>query len=209
MPWINCKIHLKLNWDEYCILSSAGDFAKLKITDAKAHVPIVTLSTKGNVNLTKQLSSRFKRYFHWNNYQTIPTKIANQRTNIHELVRASFQDFKRLFLLLYAIAGNAANNKTGIKDNKKHFLLRRKIENYNVLTDGRSFHDQPINDLIKQYKEVRKVLTGQGDDYAIRCLLDYAYFKNNYILLAVDTREQKALDDDPRAIQQISISNCC
>ena len=35
---------------------------KFKITDVKAHVPIVTLSTKGNVNLTKQLSSGFKGY---------------------------------------------------------------------------------------------------------------------------------------------------
>ena len=146
---------------------------------------------------------------HWNNYQTIPTKITNQRTNIYELLSASFQDFKRLFLFVYAIAANAANNKTGIKDNNKHFLPSRKIENYNVLTDGRSFHDQPIYDFIKQYKEVRKVSTGQGDDYAIRCLLDYAYFKNNYRLLAVDTSEKKALDEDPRAIQQISISNCC
>ena len=153
--------------------------------------------------MTKQLSSRFKRYFHWNNYQTIPTKIANQRTNIHELVRASFQDFKRLFLLLYAIAANAANNKTGIKDNKKHFLPRRKIENYNVLTDGRSFHDQPINDLIEQYDEIRRVSSGQGDDYTTGCLLDYAYFKDNYRLIAVDLGKQRALDSDPRAIQQI------
>ena len=55
MPLINCKIHLELNWIEDCILSSAGDSEKFKITDAKLHVPIVTLSTKDNVNLTKQL----------------------------------------------------------------------------------------------------------------------------------------------------------
>ena len=41
---------------EDCILSSAGDSAKSRITDAKLHVSIVTLSTKNNVNLTKQLS---------------------------------------------------------------------------------------------------------------------------------------------------------
>ena len=39
-----------------------------------------------------------------------------------------------------------------------------KINNYNALIDGRNFYDQPINDLIKQYDEVRKVSTGQGDD---------------------------------------------
>ena len=61
MPLINCKVHLELNWIEGCILSSAGDSVKFEITDAKLHVPIVTLSTKDSVNLTKQLSEGFKR----------------------------------------------------------------------------------------------------------------------------------------------------
>ena len=71
------------------------------------------------------------------------------------------------------------------------------------MIDGRNFYDQPINDLIKQYDEVRKVSTGYGDDYTTGCLLDYAYFKDNYRLIAVDLSKQKALDADPRAIQQI------
>ena len=33
--------------------------------------------------------------------------------------------------------------------------------------------------------------------------MDYAYFKDNYRLIAVDLSKQKALDADPRAIQQI------
>ena len=77
MPLINCKIHLELNWIEDCILSSAGDSEKFKITDVKLHVPIVTLSTKDNLNLIKQLSNRFKRSAYWNNYQTIPAKVIN------------------------------------------------------------------------------------------------------------------------------------
>ena len=52
MPFISCKIRLELNWIEDCILSSAGNSAKFKIKDAKLHVPIITLSTKDNVNLT-------------------------------------------------------------------------------------------------------------------------------------------------------------
>ena len=46
-----------------------------------------------------------------------------------------------LFVLAYTIVANAADNETGIKD-KKYFLPRRKIENYNVLIDRRSFYDQ-------------------------------------------------------------------
>ena len=71
------------------------------------------------------------------------------------------------------------------------------------MIDGINFYDQPINDLIKQYDDVRKVSTGQGDNYTTGYLLDYAYFKDNYWLISVDVSKQKALDDDPRATQQI------
>ena len=203
MPLINCKVHLELNWIEDCILSSAGDSAKFEITDAKLHVPIVTLSTKDSVNLTKQLSEGFKRSVYWNNYQTKPAIVIEKGTNIYELLYASFQDVRRLFVIAYIVAAGAANDEAGIKDNKKYFLPRGEIKNYNVLIDGRNFYDQPINDLIKQYDEVRKVSTGHGDDYTTGSLLDYAYFKDNYRLIVVDLSKQKALDADPRAIQQI------
>ena len=58
-----------------------------------------------------------------------------------------------------------------------------------------------MDNLIKQYDEVRKVSTGQGDDYTTGCLLNYTYFQDNYRLIAVDLSKQKALDADPRAIQ--------
>ena len=43
---------------------------------------------------------------------------------------------------------------------------------------------------------------GYGDDYATGCLLDYAYFKDNYRLIAVNLSKQKDWDVDPRATQQ-------
>ena len=64
-----------------------------------------------------------------------------------------------------------------------------------------SFYDQPINDLIKQYDEVREVSAGQCDNYTTGCLLDYAYFKDNCRLIVVDLSKQKAFDADLRAIQ--------
>ena len=51
------------------------------MTDARLQVPIVTLSTKDNVNLTKQLSDGFKTSAYWNNYQTIPAKVIEKRKN--------------------------------------------------------------------------------------------------------------------------------
>ena len=60
IPLRNCKNHLELNRIDDCILSRAGESAKFKITDAKLHVPVVTSSTKDNVNLTKQKTNGFK-----------------------------------------------------------------------------------------------------------------------------------------------------
>ena len=72
-----------------------------------------------------------------------------------------------------------------------------------MLIDGRNFYDQPINDSIRKYDEIRKIATGKGDNYANGCLLDYDYFKKNYQLIAIDLSKQRELDADPRAIQQI------
>ena len=56
-------------------------------------------------------------------------------------------------------------NKVDINSLKKYFLPRVKIENYYIEIDRRTFYDQPINYLIKQYDEVRRVSKGQGNDY--------------------------------------------
>ena len=56
---------------------------------------------------------------------------------------------------------------------------------------------------IKQCNEIRKISTGQGDDYTTGCLLDFAYFEKNYRPIAADLSKQKALDPDSIAIQQI------
>ena len=78
-----------------------------------------------------------------------------------------------------------------------------KIKNYNAEIDETNFYDQSINDLIKQYDEIRKISTGQGDDYTTGFLLDYVYFKDDFRLITADLSKQKALDADPKAIQQI------
>ena len=44
---------------------------------------------------------------------------------------------------------------------------------------------------IKRYEEIRKLTTGQGEDYITGCLLDYDYIKNHYRLIAVDLSRKK------------------
>ena len=114
------------------------------------------------------------------------------------MLDSSYQGVKRLFGLAY----DNANGIT-VDSHKRYFLPRTEIKNYNIEIDSRNFYDQPLNDLIKQYDEIRKISTGQSDDYTTGCLLDFAYFEKNYRLIAADLSKQKALDADSRAIQRI------
>ena len=75
-----------------------------------------------------------------------------------------------------------------------------------VMIDDKNVFDQPINQNFKTYENIRKIATGQGDDYTTGCLLDYSYFKGHYKMIAIDLSKQQALDADPRAIKQINFT---
>ena len=40
------------------------------------------------------------------------------------------------------------------------------------MIDGQNIFDQPINSTTKTCENIRKITTGQGDDYTTGCLLD-------------------------------------
>ena len=211
VPLINYKIHLELNWNNNCVIYGAHTYAggnndngretTFQITSTRFYLPVVTLSTKDNVNLTKQLDKGFKRSVYWNEYKLkIETKTADDNNFTRFSLDASFQGVKRLFVLAFDNTENG-NKKVERENHRKYFLPRVNITNYNVLIDGRNFYDQPINDQIKKYDEIRKIATGKRDDYTTGSLLDYQYFKDHYQLIAVDLSKQKELDADPRAIQ--------
>ena len=83
-----------------------------------------TLSTKDNVNLTKQLSDGFKRSTYWNSYHTILVKVIEKRKNICELLSVSCQCAKILFVLACFIAADDSNNEVGVKGNRMYSLPR-------------------------------------------------------------------------------------
>ena len=89
---------------------------------------------------------------------------------------------------------------------KQHHLPSVEIKDYNVMIDGRIFLDQTIKNNLKSYNNIRKIATGQGDDYPTGYLLDYLYFKKYFKLLAIHLSKQQKLDADPKAIQQINVT---
>ena len=82
-------------------------------------------------------------------------------------------------------------------------LPNAELKDYNVMIDGKNFFDKPIKNNKETYENIRKIATGQGDDYTTGCLLDYSYFIDSYKTIAVDLRKQ-ILDANPRENQQIN-----
>ena len=89
---------------------------------------------------------------------------------------------------------------------KRYYLPNVEIKDYHVMTDWKSFFDQPVKNDKISYKNIRKIATSQGDDYATASLLDYVCFKKYYKMIAIYLSKQQALDVNPRAMQQINFT---
>ena len=173
MPLVNCKIDLELTWYKDCMISSAnaaaGQVVSFMITNTKLYVPVVTLSTKDNINLTKQLNEDFKRTIYWKQYISKPfPETPHKKTGITRFtLDAVFQGVNRLFVLAFedtradeAADAPAPRNLVAnrvIRDSyRKYFVPRVDITIYNVLIDGRNFYDQPINDSIENMMKLER-----------------------------------------------------
>ena len=68
---------------------------------------------------------------------------------------------------------------------------------------GEDYFAQSVRNDKITFGNIRKVVTGY---YTTCCLLDYAYFKDNYKMISIDLGKQQALGVDPKAIQQINFT---
>ena len=88
----------------------------------------------------------------------------------------SFKELKECFFLLLIelvlmllITQLKILIRVSTDSHRKYFLPRVNMTIYNVLIDGRNFYDQPIDDQINKYDEIRKVTTEKEDDYTDVC----------------------------------------
>ena len=54
----------------------------------------------------------------------------------------------------------------------QNIIYQKHNQNYNININGKNFHDQQMDSNIKQYEEIRKSTTRQGEDYTTGCLID-------------------------------------
>ena len=92
-----------------------------------------------------------------NKYQP---KVSPERPNqyLNFLIDPSFQGVNRLFVLLF-------ENEDDRKVSTGYYFPKVEIKDYNVMFDGKIFFDQPVKNNLRTYDNVRKIETGQGDDY--------------------------------------------
>ena len=87
-------------------------------------------------------------------------------------------------------------NEKGRTSHSECYFPKVEVKDYKAETDGRNFFDQPIYNNIKTSENIRKIVTGQGNDYT----------KEDSKTIAIALSKQQPLDADPRAIQQINFT---
>ena len=74
-----------------------------------------------------------------------------------------------------------------------HYIPNVQIKDFNVLIDGKSFFDLPVKNEEEAYE--KSIDMSNNNDCTTGNLLDFAYFKENYRLIAIDLSKQTKLKD--------------
>ena len=74
-----------------------------------------------------------------------------------------------------------------------YYVPNVEIKDCNVLIDGKSFFDLPVKNEEEAYEKIIEM--SNNNDYTTGNLLDFAYFKKNYKLIAIDLSKQTKLKD--------------
>ena len=164
MPLITCEVNLILTWLSDCVITDSNGAGTFEISDTKLYVPVVTLSTEENAKLLQQLKSGSKRVINWNKYLSEP-ELIRRNPNLNHLVEPSLQGISRLFVLAF-------EGDTQRISHSGYYLPNVEIKNYNIMINGENFFDQPAKNNKVTYENIRKIATGQGDDYTTGCFLD-------------------------------------
>ena len=114
--------------------------------------------------------------------------IQPQNNNLNCLIDPTFTNFNRLFVLSFP-----RNNNTDSRYSfSNYYIPKVKVNDFNVLTDGKSFFDLSVKYDEEAYE---KIIDMSNNDYTTGNLLDYACYKKHYRLIAIDLSKQTKLKD--------------
>ena len=165
----------------------------------------MTLNTQNNRKLSELLSKGFERTVVWNEYKSKIERVTipeNDNMFRRTTLDTSFQGVSKLFDAAYETDGIERNVNTK-ESEKRYYLPRVEIKDYNVLIDGRNFYDKNVNSSIVRYYEILKLRTGRSEDYSTGCLLEYDYYIKDFNIVGINLSHQAVLDSDPKINHQI------
>ena len=115
--------------------------------------------------------------------------IQPQNNNLNYLIDPTFTKVNRLFVLSFP-----RNNNTDSRYSfSNYYVLKVKVNDFNVLIDGKSFFDLSVKNDEEAYEKI--IGMSNNSDYTTGNLLDYAYYKKPYRLIAIDLSKQTKLKD--------------
>ena len=86
------------------------------------------------------------------------------------------------------------NIKKDYQDSFSHYYVPKvEIKDFNVLIDGNNFFDLPVKNEKAAYEKLIEM--SNNSDYMTGTLLDFAYYKENYRLSAIDLSKQTKIKD--------------
>ena len=123
--------------------------------------------------------------------------IQPQNNNLNYLIDPTFTNVNRLFVLSFA-RNIIGDDKDSLSD---YYVPNVEIKDVNVLIDGKSFFDLPVKNEEETYEKIMNM--SNNNDYTTGNLLEFAYFKENFKLIATYLSKQTKLKD----LQQISFTS--
>ena len=116
--------------------------------------------------------------------------IQNNNNNLNYLIDPTFTNVNRLFALSFERTEDQKDNR----DSFSHYYVPKvQIKDFNVLIDGRSFFDLPVKN--KEEASEKIIDMSNNNNYTTGNLLDFAYYKENYKLIAIDLSKQTKIKD--------------
>ena len=110
--------------------------------------------------------------------------VQPQNNNLNYLIDTTFINVNRLFVLLFARTQTLFSH---------YYVPNVEIKDFNVLIDGKRFFDLPVKNQEEAYKKIMEM--SNDNDNTAGNLIYFAYFKENYSLIAIDLSKQTTLKD--------------
>ena len=155
-------------------------------------MPVVTLSKENNVKLLEKLTPGFKKTIKWNKYRS-QISVQNNNNNLNYLIDPTFTNVNRLFVLSYERI-EEDNIEKDYRDSFSHYYVPKvEIKDFNVLIDGKSFFDLPLKNGEEANEKI--IDMSNNNSYTTGNLVAFAYYKENYKLVAIVLSKQTIIKD--------------